>query len=172
MIILDVRNLEPYTSFQSPVLSAIVEAASVMLSRFRGQPPTPGTWKRDGEAEDVSLLWEQSSADAQAAQANEKDATEDGAYAVAIAAADHLGFRVVGRVHQGSGADWVMVPKGEPTNDYYKLEVSGIARINAEKPESRLRSKVDQGQGGDFNRPGIAAVARFEDALILTEAWR
>ncbi len=66
----------------------------------------------------------------------------------------------------------MVVPKGEPANDYYKLEVSGIARVNAEKPEGRLADKVDQATRGDYDRPGLAVVARFEDALILSEGWR
>lgn len=86
--------------------------------------------------------------------------------------ADQLGFKVVTRLHHGSGADWVVVPKGEPHNDSYKLEVSGMARVGAEKPEARLREKVNQAMQGDYSRPGLAVVARFQDALILSEGWR
>lgn len=174
MITLDLTDLEPYTSFGSSVLGAAHEAASVMLSRFHDESPTDGLWTRvdEGEKFHVQLIWQSPSEDEQAAHANEKDATEYAAYAVAMAVADRLGFRVAGRLHQGSGADWVMVPKGEPSNDFYKLEVSGIARVGGEKPESRLNTKVEQGRGGDYNRPGIAVVARFEDAVILTEGWR
>ncbi len=109
--------------------------------------------------------------DVLASHGNEKDATEYGAYAVAIAVAHDLGFKVIGRTHQGSGTDWLMIREGEPANDYYKLEVSGIARINKEKPESRLSSKVAQGSHGDLQRPGVAVVARFEDLRIVSEGW-
>jgi hypothetical protein len=39
--------------------------------------------------------------------------SEDGAYAVAMAVADQLGFQVVARLHHQSGADWVVAPKGD-----------------------------------------------------------
>jgi hypothetical protein len=66
-----------------------------------------------------------------------------------------------------------VVPRGEPLNDRYKLEVSGVARVHVgNDPATRLRVKVTQGIGGDLTRPGLAVVARFEDALILSESWR
>lgn len=83
-----------------------------------------------------------------------------------------LGFRVIGRAHQGSGSDWVIVPKEEPPNDYYKLEVSGMARVGAEAPEHRLAAKVKQGSRGDWERPGVVVVVRFDDVKILSETWR
>jgi hypothetical protein len=67
-----------------------------------------------------------------------------------------------------------MVKKGEPMNDYYRLEVSGIARINAESPERRLAGKISQlGRGAvDLPRPGVAVVTRFEDLGIHSETLR
>lgn len=127
----------------------------------------------DGSNRKVELIWDEPSADDHAAHANELDATERAAYALAMAVAAQLGFRVIGRVHHGSGADWIMVPRGEPANDYYKLEVSGVARISpANSPESRLVAKLAQGSRGDYERPGIAVVARLEDARILSASWQ
>lgn len=117
------------------------------------------------------MIWDEPGESALKSHGNEKDATEHGAYAVAIALADHLGFKVIARAHQRSGSDWVMVRKGEPENDYYKLEVSGISRINTQKPEVRLAEKMAQGSRGDWDRPGMAIVARFEDVQVLAEVW-
>jgi hypothetical protein len=47
-----------------------------------------------------------------------------------------------------------------------------MTRVGAEKPEARLRAKVLQAMAGDYDRPGFAVVARFEDALILSVGWR
>lgn len=118
------------------------------------------------------VVWDAPRQQALESHGNEKDATEYGAYAVAIAVANQLGFKVIGRTHQGSETDWLMIRKGEPANDFYKLEVSGMARTNQEKPEARLEKKVAQGSGGDLERPGLAVVARFEDVQILSEPWR
>lgn len=174
MVQIDLRSLESYASFRSGNLASFVEAARVMLWKFHDVPPpdTAGMWTHDGAGQDVELAWEEPSEHDQAAHANELDATECAGYAVALAIANQLGFRVIGRVHHGSGADWIMVPRGEPTNDYYKLEVSGIARVSpTNRPEDRLVAKVAQASRGDYERPGIAVVARFEDARILSASW-
>ncbi len=177
MIDLDLRDLSAFSSSSRALLTACSEAASVMLWKFHTAPSSAGTWQHaeasslPGEPTSVALLWDEPGRDVLASYGNEKDATEYGAYAIAIALADHLGFKVIARAHQGSGTDWVMIRKGEPANDYYLLEVSGFARINNENPAERLRKKVAQGRGGDARRPGVAVVARFEDIQLLSEAW-
>lgn len=169
---LDLRDLSAFSSSTRALLTACSEAASVMLWKFHAAPRSPGNWQHAAESPvGVVLVWDAPGPDVLASHGNEKDATEYGAYAIAIAVADHLGFKVIGRTHQGSGTDWLMIRKGEPANDYYKLEVSGLARIHKEKPAGRLFSKVAQGKGGDLQRPGVAVVARFEDIQILSEAW-
>ncbi|XXT19000.1 hypothetical protein WME94_53130 [Sorangium sp. So ce429] len=180
MIVFDLRDLSAFSSSSRVLLAACSEAASVVLWTFQKPPRTLGQWENNSggrgtlreDPVEVSLVWDEPEQAILKTHGNEKDATEYGAYAVAIALADHLGFKVLGRAHQGSGTDWLMIRKGEPANDYYKLEVSGMARINKERPENRLERKVAQGSGGDLQRPGIAVVVRFEDAQILSETWR
>jgi hypothetical protein len=173
VIVLDVRELSGYARFRSAILEAKAEAAAVILWKFHATgAPASGSWRHGDTTQPVELLWSEPTPDMHAAHGNELDATEDGAYAIAMAVADQLGFQVVTRLHHESGADWVVAPKGGPRNDYYKLEVSGMARVGAEKPETRLRAKVVQAMAGDYDRPGFAVVARFEDALILSEGWR
>jgi hypothetical protein len=177
VIELDVRDLSAFSSATRALLTMCSECASVMLWQFHSSPRSLGYWEHDEKLSflddpiEVAVLWAEPGLDALESHNNEKDAKEYGAYAIAIAIADHLGFKVLGRTHQGSGTDWLMIRKGEPASDYYKLEVSGMGRINKEKPEARLRNKVDQGSGGDMQRPGIAVVARFEDLRILSEGW-
>lgn len=177
MIVLDVRDLSRFSSSSKALLTMCSECASVMLWKFHTAPRSQGSWESivpfslADDPVEITLLWDEPARETLESHCNENDALEYAAYAVAIALADHLGFKVLARVHQGSGADWLMVPRGEPRNDYYKLEVSGIARINAEKPESRLQTKVAQGSGGDLVRPGVAVVTRFEDIRVLSEAW-
>ncbi len=177
MIELDVRDLTLFSSATRALLTSCSESASVMLWKFHSSPRSLGRWEHEetfdfgAEGVEVAVLWDEPGPDVLASHGNEKDATEYGAYAVAIAIANNLGFKVIGRTHQGSGTDWLMIREGEPVNDYYKLEVSGIARINKEKPSARLRNKVDQGSGGDMQRPGVAVVARFEDLRIVSEGW-
>jgi hypothetical protein len=176
LTILRLQDLSKFASFKAAELDACAEAARVVLWQFHDVPPpnTAGTWTHDGQAIGVHMEWSEPSEDELFAHAaNEIDVAEDGAYAVAMAVVAELGFRVVARIHHKSGADWVMVLRGEPANDYFKLEVSGIGKISStNRPTTRLRQKVKQGSGGDYNRPGVAVVARFEDALVLSESWR
>ena len=72
------------------------------------------------------------------------------------------------RTWQGSGCDYLMVRRGEPENDFYKLEVSGTGEGNL---ASRLKEKVAQGRGGDLDRPGAAVVVGFQEAKIFMEDW-
>lgn len=176
MTLLNLRNPSAFADCASAEFGTFAEAARVMLARFHETPPpnTSGAWTHDGgTAQVVEFDWEAPSHDDQRAHANEIDATEDAGYAVAMAIADQLGFIVIGRLHHGSGADWWLRPRGEPENDRYKLEVSGIARTSASNtPAARLQAKVKQGLGGDLSRPGLAVVVRFEDASVLSESWR
>jgi len=177
MIDVDVRDLTLFSSATRALLTTCSECASVMLWQFHASPRSLGQWEHDEKLSflddpiEVAVLWDEPGRDVLETHNNEKDAKEYGAYAVAIAIADRLGFKVLARTHQGSGTDWLMIRKGEPATDYYKLEVSGMGRINKEKPEIRLRSKINQGSGGDMQRPGVAVVARFEDLRIVSETW-
>ena len=76
---------------------------------------------------------------------------------------------MVRRTRQGSGCDYLMVPHGEPENDFFKLKVSGTGEGNL---ISRLKEKVEQGKGGDLQRPGMAVVVGFKATRILVEAWK
>jgi hypothetical protein len=180
MIRLDLRDLSPFCSATMShfLLGYCSSAASAVIWRFHdASKSVQGTWEQRAAGAvatsiEVELTWDAPTEDILQTHANQKDATEYAAYAVAFAIADALGFKVIGRAHQGSGADWIMVRKGEPANDYYKLEVSGMAEIGTQTPASRLAEKLAQGRGGDRKRPGVAVVARFEDVRVLSEAWQ
>lgn len=173
MLVLDLRSVSQYATIRSAVFSAKTEAASVMLWKFYSpNTKADGTWRHCTQEQPVQLQWENPERDLLAAHSNELDATEDGAYAIAMAIANQLGFKIVARAHHGSGADWILARNGEPVNDYYKLEVSGMARMSAESPEHRLKEKLEQIQRGDYDRPGLAVVTRFEDACVLSGEWQ
>ena len=81
----------------SPVLIRMwIEAATVMLFKFHRAPPprTRLSLHWDERRCSLHLDWSQPHRQALESHANEKDATEAGAYAVAIAAADHDGYVV------------------------------------------------------------------------------
>lgn len=153
-------------------------AASVLLWRFHTAPPTPGTWEKGDNRFAratpfaVQINWSEPTRDLLQALGNDWKNIEYAAEGVAIAIVNHLGFNVLGNSAHGTGADLLMVPLGEPENDYYKVEVSGMASVSDELPRARLHKKVDQALKGQLARPGMAVVVRFADMRILTEGWR
>jgi len=175
----DVRDLTR-TNFASRAwLLSRSEAASVTLWRFHKAPKTKGTLlvahPEGGVFQDelnVEVVWDEPTRDLLESLQNMLKNTERAAEALAIALANHLGFTVVGEAFHGSGADLLMVRRGEPETDLYKFEVSGMADINAENPADRLQKKVDQALRGELERPGMAVVVRFADVRILVEAWQ
>lgn len=157
---------------------ALVEAAAVMLDKFHSSP-APGMlhvvdWESVKVTAEHNLLlrWAPPSPQSRDTHANELDATEEGAYAVAFAAVMSRGYRVVRRAHHGSGADFILAKDGEPDNDYHKLEVSGVARGNSDVLDQRLVAKMEQVGRGDLDRPGLAVVVGFQSTTLLTAEQR
>jgi hypothetical protein len=168
---LDLTRFDEISNLSPTVVAYLAEAASVMLDRYHPAPPppTPGVLVRSAEEVPLSLAWPEPTNQQRESHQNEKDAPEDGACAVAIATVHELGYAVVRRTRQGSGCDYLMVPKGEPENDFLKLEVSGTGDGNL---ASRLKEKVAQGKGGDLQRPGMAIVVSFKAVRVLVEEWK
>src|SRR5262245_50364941 len=120
------RDLTAFCDLTSALVGAFAEAAAVMLHRFHAVPPPPTTMRMMSGADPVIAIdWAAPDSKAHEAHANEKDATEDGAYGVSVVATHHRGFRIRKRAYNRSGADFLMVRHGEPDNDFVKLEVSG-----------------------------------------------
>lgn len=157
---------------------ALVEAAAVMLDKFHRSPAPGMLYVVDWESmkataeHHVHLCWTPPNEQSRDTHANELDATEEGAYAVAFAAVMSRGYRIVRRAHHGSGADFILAREGEPDNDYHKLEVSGVARGNIDELAQRLVVKMEQVSGGDMDRPGLAVVVGFKAAMLLTAEQR
>ncbi len=146
----------------------LVDAASVMLDRFH-RPPARGVIELGREPEALTVSWAPPDRVLLATHANERDATEDGAYAVALSAAIRCGYVVRRRLHHGSGADYLLTRVGEPATDFVKLEVSGVAR-GASRLRARQRQKLAQLERGDLRRPGLAIVVGFEAMQVLVRA--
>lgn len=166
--VLDIEATAPWGSMSPGMRDCIVEAARVMLDTYHPTAPVQGTWKSEGETVETEIRWSRASDAMRTTHANAKDATEYGAYALAVVAAHHLGLRVLGRTPQGSGADWFVQDPKRPM-ELMKLEVSGIA--SGGSPGSRLSEKVEQGKGGSIAASGLAVVFRFRDASLYSRSW-
>ena len=105
---------------------------------------------------------------------NQLDATRDGAYAMAVAAAElSLGLTTISRAREQTGSDY-LVATAEPdseiaTTDFesaLRLEVSGVDRGGPPVVAARLRRKRAQLERAAPDEPGFAAVVGFEAKLI------
>lgn len=143
----------------------LVDAASVMFDKFH-QPPADGVIDFDSKTQPLLVSWDPPAPRLRETHANELDATEEGAYAVAFSAVMSHGFVVRRRVHHGSGADYLLSREGEPDNDFVKLEVSGVARGD-KRLAARLETKIRQVAGGDLPRPGLAVVVGFQAVQVF-----
>ena len=119
----------------------------------------------------VLAEWEPTDSRTKGTWANEIDATENGAYACALAAAEvSKGLVAVHRAETRTGADWYVAPKGktfEDLEDCLRLEVSGVDHGPESAVLQRLKVKLKQAAAGESNLPAMAGVVGFKAALIL-----
>jgi hypothetical protein len=130
---------------------------------------------RDGAVGDfvAIMAWDASDERCRNAWANEIDATEAGAYAIALAAVELAdGFVAVRRAETGTGADYYIAPSDDPGEDLeccIRFEVSGTDRGAASEVAQRLRDKLSQAAAGASNLPAMAGVVGFRAQLVMLQ---
>lgn len=151
-----------------------LEAASVCLSRHHTPPcaiAVRSEWE-DGEAGTYTTSWPAPSEVVRRSYAHKTEATETGAYCLALAASEsHLGLFGVGRTGEGSGADWYISASADIRNpedgeldleDRFRLEITGIGDSESEAyARRRMKDKIEQAQAGNAYEPAIACVVAF-----------
>jgi hypothetical protein len=144
------------------------EAARVCLDRHHASPITVVIDARDKE--ERIARWRPCDDRERGAWPNEIDATEFGAYGVALAAVEVAETMVaVRRAETGTGCDYYIAPPGTSTEDLeacIRLEVSGMDRGEEVIVLQRLNQKVQQALKGDSNLPALAAVVGFRVKLV------
>ncbi|MGI8550203.1 MAG: hypothetical protein ACR2PL_05285 [Dehalococcoidia bacterium] len=162
--------------------AGLAQAARVCLDRHHS-PPVLITVSLDRGAEHAYLTdWKSEAHRAQQAYGNSDEATRDGAYCLALAAAEvHLSLVAYGRTGRGTGADYIIGAPGDPDpldielnlEDAYRLEVSGIDRCESLATLSyRVRQKLEQTRRGTSILPALAGVVAFYLLRVVFErAW-
>ena len=154
------------------IANCYAEAARVCLDRHH-TPPEEIQIKSDDDETDHAVIanWVPTDDQTKGAWANTDDATRDGAYAFALAAAELAkGLVAVHRAETRTGADYYIAPKGRTIEDLeecVRLEVSGVDRGSEGAVAQRLKAKLKQAAAGASNLPAMAGVVGFEAALIL-----
>ena len=170
--LLPLQNMaDRHQALTPSVAGSYLEAARVCLDRHHSSPKE-FTLENNRVESIAKVEWEAADKRIQAAWANIDDATEAGAYALAIAATELLkGMVAVHRAETRTGADYYIAPVGvglEDLEHWWRLEVSGT---HSEKSEvkRRLRIKLEQARQGKSNLPALASVIGFRVQLILLQ---
>jgi hypothetical protein len=147
------------------------EAARVCLDRHH-KSPMEFRLRDNGKDKVASARWVMADDRTRNAWANKDDATEAGAYALALAAIEVLrGLVAVGRAETRTGADYYLCEPNSTLEDLeasFRLEVSGTDEGSDSIIRSRLREKLDQAKRGNSNLPAIASVVGFAALQIVS----
>ena len=159
-----------HVGLTKPVADSYTEAATVCLDRHH-HSPTEFDLDRSGSRSATSVEWAAPDGRARGAWANTTDATEQGAYACALAAVElAAGLVAVRRAETMTGADYYVAPPGnspEDLEDCLRLEVSGVDHGPEGTVSRRLQAKLDQAAAGNSNLPAVAGVVGFKARLIM-----
>jgi hypothetical protein len=151
-------------------LRALSEAANVCLERHHKSPQGFCIVESDKECFAV-LDWPEPDTLTKATWANDIDATEAGACAVALATVEMTRKLVaVGRAETLTGVDYYLAyreEKPERSTPSFGLEVSGVDAGDETGLKDRLRRKIRQAASGRSKLPAIALVVGFKALKAL-----
>ncbi|HEY7552650.1 MAG TPA: hypothetical protein VH913_24395 [Hyphomicrobiaceae bacterium] len=169
---LEIQGLsDRHEGVTSALSSSYYEAACVCLDRHHA-PPREVTLIDNGIADIAVVAWEASDQRTRNAWANSVDATEAGAYCLALAHVEITrGLVAVSRAQGRTGVDYYLGSADSAPEDFeasVRLEVSGTDEGNLTTIKSRLRQKLVQAGRIDSNLPAIATVVAF--ALLRIES--
>ena len=171
---LPIHNMERrHRGLTQAVADSYLEALRVCLDRHHAPPVSFEIVEIGHQAVNATIEWDVADDAIRNAWANEKNATEDGAYACVLAAIELLyGLVSVGQAEEGTGTDFYVAPPDASANDIeerIRLEVSGVDRGNESDVRRRLRRKLAQASGGQSDLPAIAGVVGFRAKLVLIQ---
>jgi hypothetical protein len=159
-----------HTGVTTAIGGSYTEAACVCLDRHHVSPVEISIEAPSRNCSAVAK-WQRTDDRTRGAWANETDATETGAYGIALAAIEVAeGMVAVRRAETRTGADYYIAPVGASAEDleaWLRLEVSGIDRGDSSLIQIRLRQKIRQALEGASNLPALATVVGFLAKCVM-----
>jgi hypothetical protein len=169
LVEIDLREHDGNDGLPPNLIDAYADAAEVCFEQFHHLRVELSLYEDGIEAgRQFEIMWTEVTDAQRRGHANVLDATEMGAYSVALAVVQktHAHY-AYSRADQGSGADFYIVPFGvDDLEDAIRLEISGVLSGDAPVVNSRLNRKEAQLRAGASNLPGIACVVGFELATV------
>ena len=153
------------------IAAAFAEAVTVCLARHHSSPQRVLLQDCIGHQQSIAE-WQTLDRRTLDGWANKDDATEYGAYGLALAAVELTrGVVAVRRAETRTGVDYYLGDPQVPADDLeasLRLEVSGTDEGTEAIIQSRLRQKLEQAATGTSNLPAIATVVGFAALKIVT----
>jgi hypothetical protein len=167
---LPIKELEKrHPGISVGLAASYCEAAAICLSRHHESPANINI-KHNSELI-ATASWDLLDDTTLRAWANETDATEAGAYGIALASVEISdGLVAYARAETRTGVDYYLGPADNSLPDLensHRLEVSGISTDNESKMSARLQRKIAQAKAGNSNLPAIAAIVGFLSKTVL-----
>lgn len=161
---------ERHVGVSEGVGKSYAEAARVCLDRHHASPQAFHIFDRIGERRAVAE-WTAPDRRTKNAWANANDATEAGAYGLALGAVELArGLVTVRRADTLTGSDYYLARAAAPPENLeaaIRLEVSGMDVGDESRMRDRLSQKVRQSSNGRSNLPAIALVVAFKALKML-----
>lgn len=150
---------------------ACEEAARVCLDRHHSSP-IEITIDDSSNVFKAEVVWLASDRALLHQWANDTDATEQGATALALACVElSRGLVAIRRAETRTGADYYVSAPGTPGDDLesaVRLEISGTSDESPNVLKGRLKRKLAQAANGRSNVPAMAIVVGFPQKRILS----
>ena len=161
---------ERHKGLTPEIAAAYAQAARVCLDRHHVSP-TEFSVQEEDQSTPARVVWDATDERTRAAWANEIDTTEQGAYAMVLAAVELThGMVALRRAETTTGVDYYVGPSEARTEDFesmYRLEIAGRDRASGRIVYGTLLEKVEQARRGRSNLPAMAGVVGFLSRLIM-----
>jgi hypothetical protein len=179
MQVLDIYGQHQPHALKKELTEVFAGAAAVCMQRFDTSPRVWSLQSDQDQSVEYEIPWREPSDADRRTYNNDDEATELGACAVALAAADiHLQLVAYARAEPRTGVDFYLCLPGnrEVTGivsydldhrDVVGLEVSGISEDSDAKMNARIRRKIAQIRSDKSPDRAIAGVVGFQSARII-----
>jgi hypothetical protein len=161
---------ERHKGLTPEIAAAYAQAARVCLDRHHVSP-TEFSVQEEDQSIPATAVWDATDERTRAAWANETDTTEQGAYAMVLAAVELThGMVALRRAETTTGADYYVGLAETCAEDFesmYRLEIAGRDRASDTIVYGTLLEKVEQAMKGRSNLPAMAGVVGFLSRLIM-----
>ena len=172
---ISIHPIDLFTPAITPSYAGMLGEAAAVCLEENCHPPGVVLDLVGDSNETLLITWRELGEEHVSSYSDLEEATEYGAYGIALVAVRELkGKTAISRSAKGGGFDWWVGdsedPQTLPFQGKVRLEVSGILRGRPGQLQARLRQKKKQTDLSDSLGPAIIAIVQFSEPLAHIEA--